>query len=444
MRSLVNVLCCFSLIGLGIAGASRLEADEQRETSDATAAAPLARMMPLQISIEKFCRRVEQRPQDFLSHTVLGRLYLKQAREEGVEESFARAEEVLRQALQINPEYQTARTYLAVALNSQHKFSEGLSEARRVIEAEPENLLAVATSGDAFLELGQYEEARGIYQKLEQEAPSPAVWVRLAHLAELTGRDEEASQHLKQALTVKSRNVEGTSNTAVWYQMRLATFLFKRNQLAEAEQLLTSALQTKDDYQPALLAISRLCAAQGRYQAAVTRMEQAVALAAHFDLLGELASLYELTGQADRASKTRELAIEKSAEVADSPMERRHLATFYADHRVETAKAVKLARQDLETRQDIYAWDTLAWALHQNGQFQEASEAMQHALKLGTNDPRLFFHSGMIERSLGREAEAKNRFLQVSRINPRFSPIYIDQIEQILGAWNIVHTTPDD
>ena len=58
-------------------------------------------------------------------------------------------------------------------------------------------------------------------------------------------------------------------------------------------------------------------------------------------------------------------------------------------------------RNELEVRQDIYTWDTLAWVLYKNGQMQAAVAAMKKALALNTNDPLLLFHAGMIYHSLG-------------------------------------------
>ena len=45
------------------------------------------------------------------------------------------------------------------------------------------------------------------------------------------------------------------------------------------------------------------------------------------------------------------------------------------------------SRRDLEDRQDVYAWDLQAWALHRTGDDAGAREAMTHALATGIRDP---------------------------------------------------------
>ena len=60
-------------------------------------------------------------------------------------------------------------------------------------------------------------------------------------------------------------------------------------------------------------------------------------------------------------------------------------------------------------RRGIYTWDALAWALYKNGKYQEASDAMQNALRPGTRDALLFFHAGMIANRLGQTSQARGR-----------------------------------
>ena len=54
---------------------------------------------------------------------------------------------------------------------------------------------------------------------------------------------------------------------------------------------------------------------------------------------------------------------------------------------------LKLARQELEDRRDIYGHDLLAWALYRNGQIVEARVEMQLALAQGTEDVMLADHA---------------------------------------------------
>jgi len=110
----------------------------------------------------------------------------------------------------------------------------------------------------------------------------------------------------------------------------------------------------------------------------------------------------------------------------------RELATFYADHEVKLTEALTLVRKELEVRQDIYAYDLLAWALYKNSHLQEAQAAITEALKLGTQDARLFFHAGMIHARLGALAQATTYLRRALATNPHFHLFHADVAKQTL------------
>jgi tetratricopeptide (TPR) repeat protein len=110
----------------------------------------------------------------------------------------------------------------------------------------------------------------------------------------------------------------------------------------------------------------------------------------------------------------------------------RELAYFYADHDVKVEQALELAKRELDYRQDIYAYDLLAWSLHKNDQNEEARDAIEKALKLGTKDAKLFYHAGMIHRALGDKEKAANFLARALATNPHFHPRFADSAAQNL------------
>jgi tetratricopeptide (TPR) repeat protein len=110
----------------------------------------------------------------------------------------------------------------------------------------------------------------------------------------------------------------------------------------------------------------------------------------------------------------------------------RDLALFYADHDIKLDESLALAHKEFEVRHDIYTWDALAWALYKNGKYQEASDAINNALRPGTRDALLFFHAGMIASGLGQTTQAKTRLQEALGINPQFHVIYAAAARQQL------------
>ena len=96
-------------------------------------------------------------------------------------------------------------------------------------------------------------------------------------------------------------------------------------------------------------------------------------------------------------------------------------------------ESLELARKELEVRQDIYSWDVLAWSLYKNGKFQEAADAISHALSQGTRDAQLFFHAGMIYERVGDSAKARGYLQQALATNAHFSILYSEKAVETLA-----------
>ena len=95
----------------------------------------------------------------------------------------------------------------------------------------------------------------------------------------------------------------------------------------------------------------------------------------------------------------------------------RQLVLFAADHDRGVRAAVEMARAELEVRADIYGFDALAWALFKAGRLDEAAAAADQALSLGTPDPRLAYHAGMI--AAAREETERARELLTAALTGR-------------------------
>src|SRR6185369_15287602 len=96
------------------------------------------------------------------------------------------------------------------------------------------------------------------------------------------------------------------------------------------------------------------------------------------------------------------------------------LAMFYADHGMRLTEALNIARQQARERRDIKTLDALAWVLFKNGKTQEALQASWQALRLGTKDPLMLYHQGMIARELGQQQRASKSLEQALAANPYF------------------------
>ncbi len=186
----------------------------------------------------------------------------------------------------------------------------------------------------------------------------------------------------------------------------------------------------------ALTGLAKVRAAQGRYDEAIDLYRQVLAIIPQPATLAALGDLYAKTGEAEQAqAQAQQDTVEFIATLAaiNQQVYNRELALFYVNHDLKLGYALELASAELEIRRDIYGYDTLAWTLYKNNRFDEASEAMGQAMKLGTKDAVLFFHSGMIQYRLGNEARARERLSSALSLNPHFSVLDNSLAQQTLS-----------
>jgi tetratricopeptide (TPR) repeat protein len=370
--------------------------------------------------IQIFQERVKHNSKDAVSLAILGQLYLRQARQTGDVTYYQQAETALHQALTLLPDYVPANVALASTLYAQHNFVEALELARRLYQDNPQNSEILAIMGDAYLALGKYQEAGDIFRELSQRQLTPPVLARLAYQAELHGQPEEALQ-LMQRAAAASLAAGQSREELVWYLIRLGDLHFNGGQLQAAGAHYEAALRLFDNQPVALAGLAKVRAAQGQYAEAIRLYEQAIAIIPQPDFLAALGDLYLLTGQPDQAQRHYD-TVEYTGKLAEINRQiyNRQLANFYTDHDRHVDKALALALAELELRQDIYGFDTTAWAYYKNSRFDEARQMMAQAMALGTRDARLYYHAGMIAWAQADLASAKAWLDEALAINPYF------------------------
>jgi tetratricopeptide (TPR) repeat protein len=388
--------------------------------------------MPTDQTIAFYQRALQRNSLDVRTYCGLGDAYSRKARESGDVTYFHLAEQALRKALQLRPQYSEALRHLAFVLYARHDFAGAAQEATKAIELDPTDGHAYGVLGDAHLEVGQYGQAQEALQRMLDLQRDLYAYSRLSGLKSLRGDTAGAIEDLKQAIELGQ--LEGRPQEHIaWAQWQLGNEYFALGNLREAEGQYRAALATYPDYYRALAGLAQVQVAQQHYQEAIDLYQQALAIVPMPDYAAALGDVYTQLGQPEEARKQYAL-VEYIGylNTLNKVLYNRELAVFYADHNTKLAEALELAKKELEVRQDIYAYDLLAWILYKNGQPQEALAAITKALKLGTQDAKLFFHAGMIYHELGDIAKAKLSLQRALATNPYFHIVHADVAKRIL------------
>jgi tetratricopeptide (TPR) repeat protein len=331
---------------------------------------------------------------------------------------YARAERALRQALAAEPNDVHALIGLASLANSRHQFLAGLNLARRAQRVSPETALTHAVAGDSLIELGRYDEAFATFDRLSELKPGFASYSRTSYALELLGQVGPAIT----AMTLAADAAGGQGEAAAFARVRLGKLHFSVGRLAAAAREYRAARRAVPGYVDALDGLAHVAAARGQLRTAIRLERRAAERSPLPQYVGALGDFYRAAGKPRLAREQYELvgAIDRlyAANGVATDLE---LALFNVDHGIRLRESLARARRARSERPSIEADGVLAWALARNGRCGEALRYSKRALRLGTLDASKFFHRGMIERCLGRNAEAKRWFSRALRLNPYFS-----------------------
>jgi tetratricopeptide (TPR) repeat protein len=387
---------------------------------------PIAKMAAADAQIDFWQARAQRDPHDYISLTYLGQAYVNKARETGNEPLYLEAETILRQALRLNPTYDLTLAYLGGVQMAKHDFATAIELAQSVYDNDTRAIHALATIGDASLEIGQYAEAVEAYQMLADQAASAPVSARMARLAWIEGRPDDAIALMAAAAT-EAESSGLTGEAVAWYQFQLGELHLNTGQLKLAETHYQAALGLFKNYYLPQLGLGKVYAARGEFAKAIAQIEAVTAVTPHPELFGLIGDYYLLQGDHTAAAHYYEMVdqVAQSQPAGLTPFDR-HLMLYNLNHDLHLADTLALAEAELKIRQDVYGYDMLAWALYKNGRFTEAATMIEKALRQGTQEPFFLYHAGMIHAANGNIQQATLLLTEALTLNPYFDLLQAD------------------
>ena len=171
---------------------------------------------------------------------------------------------------------------------------------------------------------------------------------------------------------------------------------------------------------------------------AIRLLEKATAATPQPDLVAALGDLHALSGDVQGAEEQYAL-VERIGQLAAAGggVFDRQLVLFAADHGGDVAAAVETAAASLEGRRDVYGLDAYAWTLFAAGRLDEAADVAREALAVGTPDPRIAYHAGMIAAAQGRIGDARELLATAVSGRAALPPLQAQRAADALAALEI-------
>jgi tetratricopeptide (TPR) repeat protein len=385
-------------------------------------------------NITAWTANLSRNAKDFLSATYLGLLYEARGRLTGDLADYLRAKSAAEQALAGLPGDLDAEILHARLLQTLHDFPGALSEARSILQQDPTALQALATAGDAELELGDVKDAAAAFDSLSSQAPGAPVTARQSRLAFIEGDTRTALTLAERAYT-EAVAAGQTGASLGWYAYVAGTVSLATGSPADATSWFDKAVAAWPDSFLVLAGQARAQAALGQTEAAIASYERAIAIAPQPDALAQLGDLYALQGQT-RLADQQYATVEAIAHLAavNEQVYNRQLVLFSVNHDRDLPQALELATNELAVRKDVYGYDAFAWALLANGRVTEADAAIQQALAFGTKDALVSYHAGMIAAALGDTVRARTLLAAALALPGGLDPLAANRAAATLAA----------
>lgn len=144
------------------------------------------------------------------------------------------AENLLRRAIELAPQFTAARANLALVLYRTNRAPEALEELAKVTADDPENVGHANLQAAAYGRIGEFDEALALYEQvLKQAAAQPRVWMSYGHMLKTVGRQADGVAAYRRAIELLP-----TLGEAWWSLANLKTVRFDDADIAAMEAAL--------------------------------------------------------------------------------------------------------------------------------------------------------------------------------------------------------------
>ena len=270
---------------------------------------------------------------------------------------------------------------------SLHDFKNALKTGTEAMNLNPYNAQNYGVLVDANVELGNYEEAVKMADKMVSIRPDLRSYARVSYLREIHGDVDGAIEAMKLAVDAGFPGQEQTC----WSRLTLGNLYKQYGQLDAAEGEYRTILQERPKYPFAIAALAEVAIERKKYGEAEQLLKDAANIIPEVGFYEELAKVYKLQGKKEACEKTvQEIWPMLADDEAHGHNMNLEYASIYADLVGDLKKALKYALKEYEIRPDnIDVNRKLALIYQDMGNSSKAVEHMAKAAKTNSKHPEL-------------------------------------------------------
>ena len=303
-----------------------------------------------------------------------------------------------------------ALTYKSSVLLSLHQFAEAKRTAAEAVKLNPYNADIYGALVDANVELGNYNEAVAMCDKMLSIRPDLRSYSRASYIRQIFGDNNGAKAAMKMAVDAGPSGYEATE----WARVNLGDLYLNTGKLDTAKYMYESALVYRPNYPYAEIGLAKLARAQKNYDSAIAHCEKAIRILSESAFVSLLAELHELKGEASKANEIHNdvlrLLTEGEKENENESIAKhngnRELAMGYM-HVNKINEALTYAQKDLAIRpENIDANELVAWIYFLKNDFANAKIHIEKSLVTNVKNANTLFKAYLIYSASAETAKA--------------------------------------
>ncbi len=322
----------------------------------------------------------------------LAEVYIHEARVTGEHgHYYPGALQVLEQALAVPAISQDqkfrALSHKASVMLSQHEFVQALAIAKEAIHLNRHNAQIYGALVDAYVELGDYENAIKMADQMIRIRPDLRSYSRVSYLREIHGDINGAIKAMEMAVDAGFPSDEQTA----WARLTLGELYEKAAKPKQAEMQYQTILQERENYPFAVAALANLEFEKGNLEKAEALLNEAIEIIPEVGFYEQLAAIYKVEKREDELKGiVAEIMLMLEDDVQSGHNMNLEYAQLYLDLLENYDDALSYAADEYAKRpKNIDVNRMLALIYHQQSQTDKAIAHAEKAQRTGALFPEL-------------------------------------------------------
>jgi tetratricopeptide (TPR) repeat protein len=333
---------------------------------------------------------ITKNPSDHESKIRMAQLCIREARVTGEHGHYyngalAMTEQVLKSSnLDLNMEFLALVTKAGVQL-SHHDFAGALITGQKALIINPNNPQIYGVLVDAHVELGQYEKAVILADKMISLKPDLRSYARISYIREIHGQVDQSFEAMNMAV---SAGVPGYEDTA-WAMLTLADLYKLYGQQTKAKALYEEILAQRPNYPFAISGLGDIALENKDLQLAEKLTKQAMDIIPEVGFYTQMAIIYKSQGRCQELEKiTKEIFTMLEDDEKSGHNMNLEYASFYNDILENPISAMAYAQKEYKKRPANIDVNRMM-AKISNQLDQDASEYIAAASSTNSKHPEL-------------------------------------------------------